>query len=122
MSDSSDEALSQSVFDDADYHDALSKFGGGSAKGSSGTENEMDEDSDDSFEVEFNMEETIMRGENALPSWVFDIEDDEDLEIASAYPNRSVSLLEELEIDLAQITYSVVWMLKCPFFILTCAS
>ena len=59
-----------------------------------------------------------MRGENALPSWVFDIEDDEDLELASAYPNRSVSLLEELEIDLAQITYSVVWMLKCPFFIL----
>ena len=41
---------------------------------------------DDSFEVEFTMEEEINRGDNALPSWVFGIEDDEDLAGKDAGP------------------------------------
>ena len=38
-------------------------------------------------------------GSYSLPSWVFDIEDDEDIDIVS---NR-MSLLEELEINIAQV-------------------
>ena len=47
----SEDEASESIFDDADYHDAMSKFGASSAKGSSGgvgTEN-TDEGSETLF-------------------------------------------------------------------------
>ena len=97
---------------DDEFVDALSRAGPRSNGTGTSGDDESDRD-DDSFEVEFTMEEDLMHGENALPSWIFDIEDDEDLELATS---RHSSLLEELEIDIAQITFSVVWMLKSPFY------
>lgn len=105
----------ETEFQDDDFLDALSRAGPRSSNGTGTSgEGESDkDDDDDSFEVEFTMEEEIMRGGNALPSWVFGIEDDEDLELATS---RQSSLLEELEIDVAQITFSVIWMLKSPLY------
>jgi len=47
----------------------------------------------------------------ALPAWMFEIEDDEDLDVF-----YHSSLLQELEIDPMHIIDCVVWQFKCPFF------
>jgi len=54
-----------------------------------------------------NNEETF-----ALPTWIFDIEDDD--ENLDVYTHSS--LLQELEIDPMHIIECVVWQFKCPFF------
>jgi len=48
---------------------------------------------------------------STLPEWMFDIEDDEDLEVLN-----HLSLLQELEINPQQIIDCVVWQFKCPFY------
>lgn len=45
-------------------------------------------------------------------------DDDDDDDHKSMSRSIKVTLLEELEIDVAQITYTMIWMMKCPFFCL----
>ena len=47
-----------------------------------------------------------------LPAWMFDIEDDDNLELL----NSRLTLLQELDIDPSHIIDCIAWQFKCPFF------